>query len=96
LLHQVQVLIILNNIHKNRIFFQKYKVTNSREIAQLTERLKQKVHTKAQRIRRYKVRKNQYIQNSMFIEDATQSYRYLGEKTIDIKDHSHMNVVELY
>ena len=38
---------------KKRNIFQKYTVTNAREVAQLTETLKQKVQAKAQRIRRY-------------------------------------------
>ena len=41
---------------KKRKIFQKYKVTNAREVAQLTETLKQKVQAKAQRIRRYEKR----------------------------------------
>jgi lactate dehydrogenase-like 2-hydroxyacid dehydrogenase len=38
---------------KKRKIFQKCRVTNTREVAQLTEALKQKVQEKAQRIRRY-------------------------------------------
>ena len=38
---------------KKRKIFQKYRVTNPREVAQVTETLKQKVQAKAQRIRRY-------------------------------------------
>jgi 16S rRNA C1402 N4-methylase RsmH len=38
---------------KKRNIFQKCRVTNDREVAQLTETLKQKVQAKAQRIRRY-------------------------------------------
>jgi hypothetical protein len=38
---------------KKRKILQKYRVTNAREVAQLTETLKQKVQAKAQRIRRY-------------------------------------------
>ena len=38
---------------KKRKIFQKYRVTNPRELAQLTETLKQEVQAKAQRIRRY-------------------------------------------
>jgi hypothetical protein len=38
---------------KKRKIFQKYKVTNTKEIAQLIENLKQKIQAKAQRIRRY-------------------------------------------
>jgi len=41
---------------KKRKIFQKYRVTNAREVAQLTETLKQNVQTKAQRIRRYEKR----------------------------------------
>jgi hypothetical protein len=39
---------------KKRKIFQKYKVTNAREVAQLIETLKKKVQAKAQKIRRYK------------------------------------------
>ena len=38
---------------KKRKIFQKYRVTNAREVVQLTETLKQKVQAKAQRIRRF-------------------------------------------
>jgi hypothetical protein len=44
---------------KKRKIFQKYRVTNAREVAQLTETLKQKVQAKAQRIRRHEKRENQ-------------------------------------
>ena len=37
---------------KYRNIFKKYRVTNAREVAQLTETLKQKVQARAQRIRR--------------------------------------------
>jgi len=58
--------------------FQKYRVTNAREVAQLTETLKQKVQAKAQRIRRYEKRETQYSQNKMFKEDTKKFYRNLG------------------
>jgi len=32
----------------------------------------------------------------MFKEDTKQFYRYLGVKTVEIKDHPHMEEVELY
>jgi len=38
---------------KKRTIFKKYRVTNAKEVAQLTETLKQKVQAKAQRIRMY-------------------------------------------
>ena len=50
--------------------FQKHKVTNARELAQLTETLKQKLQEKSQRIRRYEKRENRYSQNKMFKEDT--------------------------
>ena len=46
------------NKKKGKIF-QKYKVTNAMEVAQLTESLKQKVQAKAHRIRRYEIRVTQ-------------------------------------
>jgi len=55
---------------KNRKIFQKYRVTNTREIAQLTETLKQKVQAKAQRIRSYEKRETHCSQNKMFKEDT--------------------------
>ena len=62
-----------NNVklnRKKRKIFQKYRVTNAREVAQLTETLKQKVQEKAQKIRRYEKRETQYSQNKMFKEDT--------------------------
>jgi hypothetical protein len=55
---------------KKRKSFQKYKVTNAREVAQLIQTLKQKVQANAQRIRRYEKKGAQYIQNKMFKEDT--------------------------
>jgi hypothetical protein len=55
---------------KKRKIFQKYKVTDPKEVAQLIENLKQKIQAKAQRSRRYERRKNQYIQNKLFKEDT--------------------------
>jgi len=43
---------------KKRKIFKMYRVTNAREVAQLTETLKKKVQAKAQRIRRYEKRSN--------------------------------------
>ena len=49
-------------------------MTNAREVAQLTETLKQKVQAKAQRIRRYEKRETQYSQNKMFKEDIKKNF----------------------
>ena len=43
----------MGSLRGKRKIFQKCRVTNTREVAQLTETLKQKVETKAQRTRRY-------------------------------------------
>ena len=48
---------------KKRKIFKKYRVTNAREVARLTETLKQKVQAKAQKIRRYEKRETQYKYN---------------------------------
>jgi hypothetical protein len=61
-------------------------------MAQLIEELKQK----AQRMKRYEKRKNQYIQNKMFKEDTKQFYRSLGAKTAAINDDPHTEEFELY
>jgi hypothetical protein len=69
-------------------------VTNAREVAQLTETLKQKVQAKAQRIRRYEKRETQYIENKMFKEDTKTFYRNLGTKNIEVREPPSMAEVE--
>ena len=64
-----QALIMESLTGKRGRFLKKYRVTNAREFAHLTETLKQKVQAKAQRIRRYEKRKTQYSQNKIFKED---------------------------
>ena len=61
-------------------------MTNAREVAQLTETLKQKVQTKAQIIRRYEKRETQYSQFKMFKEDTKTFYRNLGMKNIEVRE----------
>ena len=51
---------------KKRKIFRKYRMTNTRKVAQLTETFEQKVHAKAQRIRRYEKRETLHSQNKMF------------------------------
>ena len=43
--------------------------------------LKQALQAKAQRLRRYTKRSEQYKQNKMFREDSKRFYRELGKKT---------------
>jgi hypothetical protein len=64
---------------KERKIFQKYRVTNAREVAQLMETMKQKVQAKAPRIRRYEKRE-------MFKEDTKKYYRNLSMKNIEAKE----------
>jgi hypothetical protein len=71
---------------KKRKIFQKYSVTNAREVGQLTETSKQKVQAKAQRIRRHEKRETQYSQNKMFKEDTKKFYRNLGMKNIEARE----------
>jgi len=61
-------------------------VTNAKEVAQLTETLKQKLQAKAQRIRRYEKRETHYSQNKMFKEDTKIFYRNLGMKNKEARE----------
>jgi len=81
---------------KKRKIFQKHRVTNAREVAPLTETLKQKVQAKAQRIRRYEKRETQYSQNKMLKEDTNKFYRNLGMKNIEAREPPSMAEAETY
>jgi hypothetical protein len=81
---------------KKRKIFKKYRVTNAREVAQLTETLKQKVQAKAQRIRRHEKRETQYSQNKMFKEDTKKYYRNLNMKNIEAREPPSMAEAETY
>jgi len=81
---------------KKRKIFQKYRAVNAREVAQLTETLKQKVQAKAQRIRRYERRETQYSQNKTFKEDTKIFYRNLGMKIIGAREPPSMAEAETY
>ena len=71
-------------------------MTNAREVAQLTETLKQSVQAKAQRIRRYEKRKTQYSQKKMFKEDTKRFYRNLGMKNIEAREPPSIAEAETY
>jgi len=81
---------------KKRKIFQKYRVTNVREVAQLTETLKEKVQAKAQIIRRYEKRDTQYSQNKVFKENTNKFYRNLGMKHIEAREPPSMAEAETY
>ena len=72
-----------------------YRVTNAREVAQLTEILKQKMQAKVQRIRRYEKRETQYSQNKMFKENTKKFYRNLGMKNIEAREPPCMTEADL-
>ena len=71
-------------------------MTNAREVAQLTETLKQKVQSKAQRIRRYEKKETQYSQNMMFKGDTKKFYRNLGMKNREAREPPSMAETETY
>ena len=71
-------------------------MTNAREVALLTETLKQKLQIKAQRIRRYEKMETQYSQTKMFKEDTKKFYRNLGMKYIETREPPSMTEVETY
>ena len=66
-------------------------MTNVREVARLTETLKQKVQAKAQRIRRYEKRETQ---NKMFKEDTKKFFRNLGMKNTEAREPPAMTEAE--
>jgi len=75
--------------------FKKCRVTNVRKVAQLTEILKHKLQAKVQRIRRYKKRETQYIQNKCS-KKTPKIYRNLGTKNTDARDPPSIAEVEPY
>jgi hypothetical protein len=81
---------------KKRKIFLYYRVTNAKEVAQLTETLKQNVQAKAQRIRRYEKRETQYSQNKTFKEDTKKFYRNLVMKNIEVREPPSMTEAETY
>jgi len=70
-------------------------VTKAREVAQLTETLKQKVQVQAQRIRRYAKGETHYILNKMFKEDTKKLHRDLGMKNIEAREPPSMTEAEV-
>jgi hypothetical protein len=70
-------------------------VTNAREVEKLTEKLKEKMQAKAQRICRYE-KEIQYSQNTMFKEDTKKIYRNLGTKNIEAREPPSMAKLETY
>ena len=63
----------------------KHKIIADEQLTACKEDLKQALQAKAQRIRRYTKRSEQYKQNKMFREDSKSFNRELGKKTIQLE-----------
>ena len=70
---------------KLKTILKKHKITADEQLIACKEDLKQALQAKAQRIRRYTKRSEQYKHNKMFREDSKRFYRELGKKTIQIE-----------
>ena len=70
---------------KLKTILKKHKITADEQFIACKEDLKQALQAKAQRLRRYTKRSEQYKQNKMFREDSKRFYRELGKKTIQIE-----------
>ena len=65
-----------------KTILKKHKITADEQLIACKEDLKQTLQAKAQRLRIYTIRSEQYKQNKMFGEVAKRFYRELGKKTI--------------
>ena len=81
---------------KLNTILKKHKITADEQFIACKEDLKQALQAKAQRIRRYTKRSDQYKQNKMFREDAKRFYRKLGKKTIQIEKPSDTGEVKKF
>jgi hypothetical protein len=88
--------LIMESLTGKKEDFKIYRVTNVKEFAQVTETLKQKVQTKAQRIRRYEKSETQHSRNKMFKEDINKFYRNMGMKHIEAREPPSMTEAEIY
>ena len=70
---------------KLKTILKKHKITANEQLITCKEDLKQALQAKAQGLRRYTKRSEQYKQNKMFREDSKRFYRELGKKTIQIE-----------
>ena len=70
---------------KLKTILKEHKITADEQLIACKGDLKQALQAKAQRIRRYTKRSQQFKQNKMFREDSKRFYRELGKKTIQIE-----------
>ena len=76
----------INKIRRKlKTILKRHKVTADEQLIACKEDLKQALQAKAQRIRRYTKRSEQYKQNKMFREDSKRFYRELGKETFQIE-----------
>ena len=80
---------------KLKTILKKHKITAYEQLIACKEDLKKTLQAKAQRIRRYTKRSDQYKQNKMFRKDSKRFYRELGKKTIQIEKPPDMGEVEV-
>jgi len=64
----------------------KYKFKSNEDIPSVTEKLKQQLLAKSQRIKRFEKRRKFYSHNKMFKENTKRFYRELGKKSIEISE----------
>ena len=67
-------------MRKLKTILKKHKVTVDEQLIACKEDLKQALQAKAQRLRRYTKRSEQYKQNKMFREDSKRFYGELGRR----------------
>ena len=70
------------SIKRTRLL-KKYNIEKTEELDQLTEKLKQKVSAKTQRLSRYRKRQNQYYHNKLFRTDCKNFITVLSMARID-------------
>ena len=70
---------------KLKTILKKHKITADEQLIPCKEDLKKALQAKAQTLRGYTKRSEQYKQNKTFREDAKRFYRELGKKTIQIE-----------
>ena len=79
---------------KLKTFLKKHMITVDVQLIAYKEDQKQALQAKAQRVRIYTKRSEQYKQSKMFREDSKRFYRELGKKTIQIEKTPHIGEVK--
>ena len=87
-----------NNVKKNKIdkIKKQLDIQKDSDIPTATERLKQCIQAKAQRLRRYTKRSNLYWQNKLFKENTKKLYRELNSEAIEVHHPPNIEEVETF